>query len=143
MTHVVFYEKPGCSGNAKQRQWLLAAGHELDVRDLLSEPWTAERLRPFFGCMSVAEWFNRNAPAVRDGLIDPSAFDESGALAALIATPLLIRRPLMQVGDSLHCGFDADAVHHWIGLGPAFRAEISGNLERCAAAPGAGACPTP
>jgi hypothetical protein len=30
--------------------------------------------------------------------------------------PLLIRRPLMQVGDRCEVGFDPDAVDRWLGL---------------------------
>jgi hypothetical protein len=41
------------------------------------------------------------------------------ALAMMIADPLLIRRPLMQVGDRCESGFDSNAVDEWIGLRPA------------------------
>jgi len=34
----------------------------------------------------------------------------------MLENPLLIRRPLMQVGDSLMAGFDQEAVDNWIGL---------------------------
>lgn len=29
MAHLVFYEKPGCAGNARQKALLRAAGHTL------------------------------------------------------------------------------------------------------------------
>ncbi len=48
MTAIVFYEKPGCLTNARQRRLLEAAGHQVVRRDLLAEPWTAGRLRDFF-----------------------------------------------------------------------------------------------
>jgi nitrogenase-associated protein len=118
MASVIFYKKPGCDGNARQKQALRAAGHTLDVRDLLTTPWTPDLLRPFFGTLPVSDWFNRAAPQVKSGAIVPEAFDEAGALAALCATALLIRRPLMQVGEARRCGFDAAAVDQWIGLQP-------------------------
>ena len=34
MAKVVFYEKPGCGGNARQKRLLVQSGHELEVRDL-------------------------------------------------------------------------------------------------------------
>lgn len=117
MADVLFYEKPGCAGNARQRRALEAAGHRVLVRDLLGEPWTAERLRPFFGDRPVAEWFNRAAPAVKSGEVDPDTLDEAQALALLLEKPLLIRRPLLQVGERRACGFDAAAIDAWIGLG--------------------------
>jgi nitrogenase-associated protein len=67
MAKVIFYEKPGCGGNARPKALLVSSGHELDVRNLLAEPWTAERLQPFFGSRPVAEWFNASAPRVKSG----------------------------------------------------------------------------
>ena len=62
MAKVIFWEKPGCRGNAKQKEILIASGHELDVRNLLTEVWTAEKLRAFFGERPVPEWFNPSNP---------------------------------------------------------------------------------
>lgn len=105
MTKVVFYEKPGCGGNAKQKAMLIAAGHELDVRDLLAEPWTAERLRAYFGDKPVADWFNPSAPRVKSGEIDPAAISAVEALRMMVAQPLLIHRPLMEANGKLGSGF--------------------------------------
>ncbi|MEE4465214.1 arsenate reductase family protein, partial [Azotobacter chroococcum] len=55
-TSIVFYEKPGCATNRLQKQLLRSAGLQLEVRNVLSEPWTPERLRPFFGDRPVVEW---------------------------------------------------------------------------------------
>jgi hypothetical protein len=75
MTHVVFYEKPGCGGNAKQKAWLESAGHTLDVRSLLAWPWTADSLLAFLAPLPVAEWFNRAAPRVKSGEVVPEQLD--------------------------------------------------------------------
>lgn len=136
---VIFFEKPGCAGNARQKKLLAEAGHTVHARDLLSEPWTAASLRPFFGDRPVAEWFNRSAPAVKNGEVDLDALDEAAALALMLKTPLLIRRPLMQVGDRRDCGFEAERVDAWIGLGSA---APEGKLEGCAR-PDMPPCPTP
>ncbi|HYG91815.1 MAG TPA: ArsC/Spx/MgsR family protein [Azospirillum sp.] len=138
MAEVVFYEKPGCAGNARQKKLLEDAGHRLIVRDLLSTVWTEQTLRPFFEDRSVAEWFNRSAPAVKSGAVDPDALDEAAALALLLADPLLIRRPLMRVGDRRTCGFDADAVDAWIGLAT----KPAGDVEGCPK-PDMPPCPVP
>ncbi len=99
MARIVFYEKPGCSGNAKQKAWLEAGGHVLEVRSLLEWPWTREVLLEWLRALPVAEWFNRSAPAVRDGLICPEAVQSGEAIDLLLATPLLIRRPLIALED--------------------------------------------
>ena len=53
MATVLFWEKPGCINNARQQQWLRAAGHEVIARNLLREPWGAARLRRFFDTLPV------------------------------------------------------------------------------------------
>jgi len=116
MTTIVFFEKPGCRNNTRQKALLEASGHQVDARNLLTNAWTAETLRPFFGDKPVAEWFNRAAPKVKDGLIVPESFDEAGALAALLAEPLLIRRPLMEANGRRDVGFDLETVKAWVGL---------------------------
>ena len=116
MAKVIFYEKPGCGGNARQKALLKASGHELDVRDLLSEPWTPETLRPFFGTRPISAWFNSSSPRIKSGEIDPASIGASKALALMIEDPLLIRRPLLQVGARRETGFEPDQVDIWIGL---------------------------
>lgn len=133
MAHIVFFEKPGCGGNAKQKAMLQTAGHTLDVRSLLSEPWTADRLRAFFGALPVSEWFNRAAPRVKSGDVQPESLTADAALALMLAEPLLIRRPLMQVEDQLMVGFDTAAVDAWVGLQAGTPAR---KLEGCAASMG-------
>src|SRR5208337_1461044 len=100
MAHVVFWEKPGCAGNARQKALLAASGHTLDVRNLLSERWEPLQLREFFGTRPVGEWFNRSSPRLKSGEIRPEGLDEEAALALMVADPLLIRRPLMEAAGS-------------------------------------------
>ncbi len=128
MAIVTFYEKPGCSGNARQKKILEAAGHTVLARDLLATPWTDDTLRPFFGTLPVAQWFNRKSPALKSGEIVPEALDEGAALALMRKHPLLIRRPLMEAEGQRRAGFDAAAVDAWIGLGGELPEE---DMEAC------------
>lgn len=139
MTHIVFYEKPGCGGNARQRVALLVAGHTLDRRDLLTAHWTADTLLAFLAPLPVADWFNRAAPRIKSGEVSPEVLDAGVALALLQQDPLLIRRPLMQRtdNDSRHVGFETAVVDAWVGLGttPAPASTLEGcasPTERCA-----------
>lgn len=116
MARVIFFEKPGCINNTRQKKLLHEAGHEVDARDLLKELWTADSLRPYFGDLPVKEWFNRTAPAVKSGEVNPDAVSEQEALGLMIDMPLLIRRPLMQVSGEYRIGFDMGDVNDWIGL---------------------------
>lgn len=117
MAVVTFWEKPGCGGNARQKARLRAAGHEVVERDLLSEPWTRAGLAAFFADLPPSAWFNRAAPRVKSGEIVPETLDADAAYAALLAEPLLIRRPLMEAAGRRVVGFDDAAVDAWIGLG--------------------------
>ncbi len=115
MSHITFYEKPGCANNARQKVQLLQSGHRLTVLNLLTESWTADQLRPFFGSRPVADWFNKASPRIKSGEIDPTAMDEDQALAAMLEDPLLIRRPLLQDGNIRTAGFDSSIVQLWLG----------------------------
>ncbi|MCD8486362.1 MAG: nitrogenase-associated protein [Desertifilum sp.] len=116
MASVIFFEKPGCINNTKQKALLQSAGHQVEARNLLSEPWRVATLRPFFGDLPVAEWFNRTAPQIKSGEVIPGQLEEETALNLMMSNPLLIRRPLMQVGDRRMVGFDMAQVAAWIGL---------------------------
>ena len=116
MAKVIFWEKPGCQGNARQKEILLASGHELEVHDLLTEPWCTERLALFFGDRPVSEWHNPSHPSVKSGGMIPAAFGREKALELMVAEPLFIVRPLMQVGEERLAGFDVTEVHNWNGL---------------------------
>jgi nitrogenase-associated protein len=75
MATVIFYEKPGCVNNTKQKTLLKAAGHTVNARNLLTEAWTADRLQQFFGQLPVVEWFNRTAPLIKSGEVIPDRLD--------------------------------------------------------------------
>lgn len=138
MATVIFYEKPGCINNTKQKALLKAAGHVVEARNLLTENWTAIALSSFFRDLPVSAWFNPTAPDVKSGAIVPDLIPAAEALDLMIQNPLLIRRPLMQVRDRKEVGFDLQTVADWIGLQPinqeqkpVLDALIKQDLETC------------
>jgi len=147
MSRIVFYEKPGCSGNARQRHLLEAAGHTLERRNLLTAHWTADTLLAFLAPLPVAQWFNRAAPRVKSGEVVPETLTAEQALPLLLAEPLLIRRPLLQHENGQRLvGFEPEQVATFAGVAPATLP--SHKLEGCAAAEHAHrgrqqACPAP
>jgi nitrogenase-associated protein len=116
MAQVTFYEKPGCVNNTRQKALLLAAGHTVEARNLLTEPWSAARLQAFFGARPVAEWFNRSAPAVTSGRVVPEQINAAQALVLMVQDPLLIRRPLIDVDGQRSVGFEARDIMVLLGL---------------------------
>ncbi len=138
MAQVIFFEKPGCGTNRKQKAMLAAAGHEVLAHDLLSEPWTRERLRGFFGDAPLAAWVNPAAPRVKSGEIDPSKLGAEDLLAQMLADPLLIRRPLIETEGQKCAGFDREPVLSLLGENDNL-ASAQGCSRPLAATP----CPTP
>ena len=123
MAVVVFYEKPGCSGNARQKALLEASGHTVVARNILTTSWTSMHLLSFLKLLPVPQWFNRNAPMVKRGAVNPDGFGELDAPAILglfQANPILIRRPLLEVEGACRAGFELTAINDWIGLSAAF-----------------------
>lgn len=113
---VVFYEKPGCINNTRQKQRLRQAGFNLDVRDLLAEKWNLGLLRDFLAPLPVAEWFNRAAPRVKSGEIVPERLSPSAAIRLLILDPILIRRPLIKTRHGCAVGFEPGPALKAIGI---------------------------
>jgi len=111
MATVHFYEKPGCFNNTRQKQLLLQAGHLLVVYNL-----------------PVADWFNRSAPAIKSGDVVPELLSERDAIEVMVADPLLIRRPLLEVEGRRRVGFDAESIDAWLGLSAG---GVGDDLETC------------
>ena len=117
MAEIIFYEKPGCINNTKQKRMLAFAGHVVVAKNLLTEAWSRERLQQFFRELPVSNWFNRTAPTVRDGVIDPDLIGSESAIAKMMSQPLLIRRPLMIIDGAHVVGFDAKQLNAGFDLG--------------------------
>lgn len=116
MKTVIFWEKPGCVGNQRQKTELRKQGIGLDVRDLISHQWTKDTLRPFFGHEPIDKWFNQTAPAFKSGSIRPDELTADDAICLMIEDPILIRRPLLQFGESFQSGFNRGAVLKAVGF---------------------------
>jgi nitrogenase-associated protein len=116
MAKIIFYEKTGCKNNTKQKQILALSGHEVEAVDVIQHQWNRDELHSFFKGLDPKHWFNLNAPAVSDGKIVPEDFDENLALEALLNEHILIKRPLMIIGDKKFVGFDADILNKEIGI---------------------------
>jgi len=106
MSLIIFYEKPGCKTNAKQKQAFRDAGCKIIERDLLNHGLEPAELYEFFKGMPVTKWFNPNAPMIKTGKINPVSLDKETALQMLMDDPILIRRPLMIVKGKKLSGFN-------------------------------------
>lgn len=137
MNLVLFYEKPGCATNARQKRTLAEAGCMVIEQNLLEITMGAEELLTYLSPLPVAEWFNPNAPTVKSGEIDPMAFEAKAALSLLLEEPLLIRRPLLSVNGHRMCGFDQPRIEALLGVA------LGKVIDNDCSAPGDEACREP
>ncbi len=115
MAKITFFEKTGCVNNTKQKKLLSLAGHTIEPIDLVKYNWTREELKSFFSGMKVRNWFNPSAPAIKSGAVNPELLDQDSALNAMLNDHLLIRRPLMIIGNKKLVGFDQDKIDELVG----------------------------
>ncbi len=116
MATILFYEKPGCKNNTRQKAMLELSGHEVEAVNLLEYSWSKEELEEYLGEKPVAECFNPAAPAIKSGELDPLRLTKEDAITIMIREPLLIKRPLMKIGDHYLQGFDTTELRNLISF---------------------------
>jgi arsenate reductase len=116
MSLILFFEKPGCRNNNRQKAMLELSGNNVEAINLLEHPWTREELGRYLGNKPVNECFNPSAPAVKSGEIDPMDYSREEALDLMIRDPILIKRPLMRIGKHHIQGFDTTVLRDFISL---------------------------
>ena len=106
-----FYEKTGCSGNAKQKELLKSHNISFSVKSLLDTKWTTQTLGEFFKGLEVIDIFNPFAPQIRDKEIDINTLSKDEAITLMIKNPILIKRPLLDINGVKVCGFDIEKIN--------------------------------
>jgi len=106
-----FYEKTGCSGNAKQKELLKSHNISFSVKSLLDTKWTSESLNQFFEGLELIDIFNPFAPQIRDKEIEISKLSFDEAINLMIQNPILIKRPLLDINGVKICGFDIEKIN--------------------------------
>jgi nitrogenase-associated protein len=113
---VVFYEKKGCGGNARQKALLKNAGVEFEVKDILNVVWTKELLESFFKELSVENIFNMSALKIKNNALDITVLSKEEAIELMIKEPILIKRPLLEINQTKVCGFDIDTINELLHI---------------------------
>lgn len=135
MSKITFFEKTGCVNNTKQKQILSLSGYEVEAINLITYEWTKEELLEFFKDEPVTGWFNKNAPAITSGELDPATFTGETVIDALLSEHILIKRPLLKIGEERLIGFDIDAINTIMEQekvsSPKLDNLLSQNLEDC------------
>lgn len=108
---IVFYEKPGCSGNAKQKKLLDLYQVTYKTKDILTEPWSFEKLSAFFGTLPKEKIYNPFAPQIKQKALDIDALTKEELIQAMLQKPILIKRPLLEIDEHKVCGFDIEQIN--------------------------------
>ena len=111
-----FYEKTGCSGNAKQKELLKSHNISFSVKSLLDTPWTVETLSEFFKGLELIDIFNPFAPQIRDKQIDINTLSKDEAIELMIKNPILIKRPLLDINGIKLCGFNIKQINKLLNV---------------------------
>jgi Spx/MgsR family transcriptional regulator len=100
---------PNCGTVKKARAWLDGRDIAYEFHDYKKSGLDEHVLRAWVAELGWETLINKRGqmwrkldPVLRDNL------DETGAIAVMLATPSIIRRPVLDTGDARHVGFTED-----------------------------------
>lgn len=106
---ITLYGIKNCDTVKKARGWLETHGIEFRFHDFREDGLTARQVDAWLEALGWETLVNRRStswkaltPEQRD------AMSQSTARAAILEHPTLVKRPLLDTGHELHCGFSAD-----------------------------------
>lgn len=82
-------------------------GRKVEVveRDFFKEPFTAQELDKLIGDRPISEFISTRAKSYKDTGWDKKPPTKKQAIAAMLADPTLLRRPILKVGKNLIVGW--------------------------------------
>ena len=107
---VRIYGIPNCDTMKKARQWLAANEITYEFHDYKKEGVDEKRLRGWVKQVGWETLLNRRGMTWRklDDAVK-AKIDEASAIRIMLENPSIIKRPVMEHGETLHVGFkDAD-----------------------------------
>ena len=113
---IVFYEKKGCAGKQRQKKVLETHGLSYQTKSLLDAPWTKESLEPFFQGLNKSAMINQFAPKIKNSEINIEDYTKEELIKLMCEEPILIKRPLLQIGNHSMCGFDIEQINRLLDI---------------------------
>lgn len=106
---IILYGIKNCDSVKKARNWLDQHGVDYRFHDFRAEGIDPDTVALWLDALGWDTVVNRRSttwkglsPAQRESM------DRDSALAAILAEPTLVKRPLLDAGDEYHCGFKAE-----------------------------------
>lgn len=107
---VTIYHNPRCSKSRATLQALKDNGIDATVVEYLLEPPTAEELKDILGMLGMSpRQLLRKKEATAAGLDNPDLGDDE-LIAAMVANPIVIERPIVVAGGKAKIGRPPEAV---------------------------------
>lgn len=106
---ITLYGIPNCDTVKKARQWLDANGKAYQFHDFRKNGLGESEVKKWIKALGWETVLNRKGTTwrqlpenVRNGV------NEKNVVALLVENPTLIKRPVLDAGSSIHCGFKPD-----------------------------------
>lgn len=105
----VLYGIPNCDSVKKARAWLNAQAVDYRFHDFKQQPPTGEQIDAWLQSIPLSVLLNKRGTTWRKLSAEQQAqaADPSAAAELMRQHPSLIKRPVLEHGDTLLCGFDA------------------------------------
>jgi len=101
---VRIYHNPRCNTSRKTLALLRENGVEPEIVEYLKTPYTAAQLKTLLGQLKMqARALVRPKEAAAAGL-DPAKTSEKALIAAMVANPILVERPIVVAGGKAALG---------------------------------------
>lgn len=114
--NIIFYEKPGCAGNARQKKILDDLNISYMTKSILDTKWEKSTLEKFFDGLDKKEFLNSFAPQIKNKLLDIDNLSKEQLIEKMIDEPILIKRPLLEIDQHKICGFDIKKINKLLDL---------------------------
>ena len=109
---IILYGIPNCDSVKKARAWLTAHQLAHEFHDFKKQGLPAHRLPLWRGAVGLDKLLNRKGTTWRqlDAALQAEADSTAGAEALMLASPSLVKRPVVEWArpDVVTVGFDAD-----------------------------------
>ncbi len=107
------YHNPACSTSRKVLALLRDAGIGPEIVEYLQTPPSAATLRDLLGRMGLTarQLLRRKEPLYRELNLDDSGLDEPALIAAMLAHPILIERPIVVTARGARLCRPPETVH--------------------------------
>jgi arsenate reductase (glutaredoxin) len=110
---ITVFHNPACSTSRKTVALIEEAGYAPKVVEYLKAGWTAGQLRDLFAAMGATAreaLRERGTPAEELGLLKPGV-GEDEIIAAMVAHPILVNRPIVSTPKGARLCRPIEAVH--------------------------------